>query len=70
MTFVGYLIEEQMRTRQAEIARNAARFGDRQAARQSRAERREAASNRSTLVRGDRTAPVPCARAADVAGAC
>jgi hypothetical protein len=69
MTFVGYLIEAEMHTRQAEIERHGASYRARLAARGRRVVSREQPA-RPALVRSSQTSPIPCVRAADVAGSC
>jgi hypothetical protein len=68
MSFVGYIIEESMHAKQAEITRQAAGYPVRAAARAARGE-----SDRRTWAslfsRSRTTAAVPSSRAADAAGA-
>jgi predicted ribonuclease toxin of YeeF-YezG toxin-antitoxin module len=69
MSYVGYVIEETMHAKQAEIARQAEAYPIRAAARAARGES-DGRSWQSLFSRSRRTGAVPCARAADVAAAC
>ena len=66
--YVAYLMEQEMRARQADVARGVSGGGQRLAVRVSRAKRRVVLP-RPTVTRRGVVPAVPCARAADVAKA-